>query len=178
MQNMFENLNIPEYDLEAFMKSITYQPEGMSMSLARQLMNEDEKEFSAPMREALILRKALEIIPIGVNSDDIIAGNYGKNFADEDYLKRAKEADEKEFDLSIEYKCRSEDEKIASGRYMLFGIYTPSHTTVNYPLILEKGLKYYEKKIQDRLKKTEKYEYAYTYLNAMQESIETVCRPD
>lgn len=174
MENTFDNLNIPEYDLEAFMKSITYQPEGMSMSLARQMINEIGDEWSAPIKEARILQKALELIPIGIKEDDIIAGNYGKDFADETYLREAKEADEKEFGLSPEYKYRSEEERVASGRYIMFGIYTPSHTTVNYPLILEKGLKYYEKRIQKRLQDTEETQYAYTYLNAMLETINTV----
>ena len=70
MENIFDNLNIPEYDLEAFMKSITYQPEGMSMSLARQMINEIGDEWSAPIKEARILQKALELIPIGIKEDN------------------------------------------------------------------------------------------------------------
>lgn len=166
--------NIPEFDLEAFMKSITYQPEGMSMSLARQMAAGETSGLPAPIREARILRKALELLPIGIGSQDLIAGNYGRRFADETYLEKAKKADEIEFGESIEYKFRCEDERIASGTYMLFGIYTPSHTTVNYPLILNKGLKSYEKQIKNRMQEEKEGSYGFAYLQAMLESIETV----
>ncbi len=174
METTFEILQIPEYDLEAFMKSITYQPKGMSVSLARQMVTEEGEKLPAPLREARILRKALELLPIGINSDDLIAGNYGEKFADEEYLRQAREADEREFDLSVEYKYRSEEERIASSRYLLFGIYTPSHTTVNYPLILRAGLKHYEKQIRERLSVSEETDYACAYWKAMLECIDTV----
>ena len=174
MKEMFEELSIPEYDLEAFMKSITYQPKGMSVSLARRQIVQENPQMAAPLREAMILRRALELLPVGIGDTDLIAGNYGEKYADEVYLKQAEEADEAEFGRSEEYKFRSEDEHIASGRYMLFGIYTPSHTTVNYPQILKKGLRYYEALVNERMKSEPANSYGTMYLQAMKESIGTV----
>ena len=55
MKEMFEELSIPEYDLEAFMKSITYQPKGMSVSLARRQIMQENPQMAAPLREAIML---------------------------------------------------------------------------------------------------------------------------
>jgi formate C-acetyltransferase len=163
------------FDLEAFMKSITYPPLGMTTNLARKQMKNTKgyNSLSAPVREMLILREALKLKPEGLNDDDLIVGNYGPQFADKTLLEQIKEADAAEYGESEEYKVWSEDEAVTSGRYMLFGIYTPSHTCVDYETILAKGLKFYEARIKDR---TEEQidDYGREYLKAMSESIKTV----
>lgn len=158
-----------EFDLEGFMKSITYPPQGMTTNLARRQV----KSASAPEREMLILRKALEILPIGIKEDDIIAGNYGPLFADEALMEAIRQADAEEYGKSEEFRVWDEDERIISGRYMLFGIYTPAHTCVDYGTILKKGLKDYERRIQERLAHPADG-YGKVYLEMMLESVETV----
>jgi formate C-acetyltransferase len=168
----FENLMIPEFSLEDFMKSITYCPEGMSVSLARLLVSDESEKLSTPMRETEILKKALQILPIGINDEDLIAGNYGSSFAEKDYMDKVREANEKEFGKSPEFKVYDEDNRLISGRYMLFGIYTPAHTCVDYDTILQKGLRYYYKKAEEALPKADAY--GKEYLRAMMESVFTV----
>lgn len=169
----FENLKIKEFDLEAFMVSITYPPEGMTMNLARKLVTAEHPELGNLERETAILRKALEILPIGINDTDVIAGNYGPKFAEPELLEAIKKADEEEFAESEEYKVRDEEERLVSGRYMLFGIYTPSHTCIDYETLITKGLNYYKKRIEKRLEQGID-RYGAEYLNAMLYSIETV----
>lgn len=174
MKDLFADLKIPAYDLEAFMKSITYAPDAMPNSLARQIIEQQHPEWPAPLREVCILRKALEMLPIGIHDSDIIAGNYGTCFAQEDYIAAARKADAEIFEKSEEYKYRSEDERITAGRYMLFGIYTPSHTCVDYPKIIKRGLKQFEAEIQQSMRNPKMDEYGKMYLSAMQESIDAV----
>ena len=137
----FENLKSKEFDLEAFMVSITYPPAGMTMNLARKLVTAECPGLGNLERETAILRRALEMLPVGINDTDVIAGNYGPKFADPELLEAIKKADEEEFSGSAEYKVRDEEERLVSGRYMLFGIYTPSHTCVDYETLITKGLK-------------------------------------
>ena len=169
----FDNLKIKEFDLEGFMISITYPPAGMTMNLARKLVMQEQPNLGSLERETTILRRALQMLPIGIHDDDVIAGNYGPEFADSALLEAIKEADEEEFSNSEEYKVKNEEERLVSGRYMLFGIYTPSHTCIDYETLIQKGLKYYKERIEQRL--TEKIDaHARAYLNAMLYSIETV----
>lgn len=131
---------IPAFSIENFMKSITYPPEGMATGLARALVTEQGKDLASPFREAEILRRALELVPIGIDDDDLIAGNYGARYGDAGYLQRSASAQEQDYARSEEYLVHSEDERLASSRYMLFGIYTPAHTCVDYEAILRNGL--------------------------------------
>lgn len=171
----FESVNIPEFSLEDFMKSITFPPGGMTINLARRTLQEsgELEGISAPMAEALVLRKTLELLPIGMHDDDILAGYYGLDFSDVRFAKRAKQAELDEYSESVEYKVWSEDEKIVSGRYMLFGIYTPIHATADYQTIIHQGLRYYEERIKVRL--TQKIDdYGREYLNAMLQTIDAI----
>ena len=173
MQNI-DFWKIKELSLEDFMKSITYPPRGMTTNLARKQINESEesKALSAPMREAAILNRAIELLPIGVREQDIIAGNYGLDFADEELKSAIELADQEEYENSEEYQVWDEEERMISGRYMLFGIYTPSHTCVDYKTILKTGLKGYEARIKARM-----FDgidgYGSEYLKAMLKAIET-----
>ncbi|PWM38339.1 MAG: hypothetical protein DBX46_01935 [Clostridiales bacterium] len=169
----FENLKSKEFDLEAFMVSITYPPAGMTMNLARKLVTAECPGLGNLERETAILRRALEMLPVGINDTDVIAGNYGPKFADPELLEAIKKADEEEFSGSAEYKVRDEEERLVSGRYMLFGIYTPSHTCVDYETLITKGLNHYKERIEKRLAENID-KYATEYLNAMLYSIETV----
>lgn len=165
--------NIKEFDLEAFMISITYPPAGMTMNLARKIVNKERPEAGSLERETAILRKALEMLPIGINSTDMLAGNYGPDFAPEGLMEQIREADEEEYANSEEYKVYDEEERLVSGRYMLFGIYTPSHTCIDYETLIQKGLIHYQKRIQARLGQ-DIDPYAREYLEAMMFSIDTV----
>lgn len=166
--------NIPVFSLEDFMKSITYPPKGMTTNLARKIIRESGKRYySIPEREVDILRKALQLLPIGIRDTDVIAGNYGPEFASPELLSNIEIADKEEYNNSEEYKIYDEDEYIVSGRYLLFGIYTPSHTCTDYKTILDKGLKYYANRIDDRLQQPIDA-YGKDYLCAMRQSIEVV----
>lgn len=167
--------NLKTFDLEAFMKSITYPPKGMTTNLARKQMKNSGSTDTlvSSEQEMLILRRALEILPIGINDDDLLAGNYGVQFSENDLLEQILQADSDEYSESAEYKVWNEEERIISGTYMLFGIYTPSHTCVDYETILTRGLEYYEGRIKERLEK-DIDEYGRKYLYAMLESINTV----
>ncbi|MGI6069757.1 MAG: glycyl radical enzyme domain-containing protein [Blautia sp.] len=169
---MGDNLKeISMFSLEDFMKSITYPPDGMTTNLARaQVMASDTYEW-IPDREVEILRKALMTLPIGINDEDTIAGNYGPKFAEDALLSQIREADTREYGNSEEYKVRDEEERIASGRYMLFGIYTPSHTCADYERILKYGLKDYERRIDQRLEQSIDA-YGKSYLQAMKKTID------
>ena len=91
------------------------------------------------------------LLPIGIRETDTIAGNYGPAFAEASLLNAVKEADSQEYGGSEEYRLHDENEEIASGRYLLFGIYTPSHTCADYERVLKYGLKDYERRIDRRL---------------------------
>lgn len=162
------------FDLEAFMKSITYAPDGMSLGLAREQVESEGSYSCAPDREMRVLRRALEILPIGINREDLIAGNYGEKFADSDYMCLAREASEREYAQSDEFKVAGADERIISGRYMLFGIYTPSHVCMDYENILRRGLKYYAEKALEAAETAD--DFGRDYLKAMAESVQTVQR--
>ena len=69
----FENLKSKEFDLEAFMVSITYPPAGMTMNLARKLVTAECPGLGNLERETAILRRALEMLPVGINDTDVIA---------------------------------------------------------------------------------------------------------
>ena len=56
---------IPRFNLEDFMKSITYPPEGMTTNLARKIVTEEGKYLDNPDREVEILREALMLLPLG-----------------------------------------------------------------------------------------------------------------
>mgnify|MGYP000959000056 CR=1 FL=1 len=164
---------VKEFSLEDFMKSITYPPECMTTNLARKQINESETgKLSAPMREATILDRAIELLPIGIHEQDIIAGNYGTEYTDKEKRDAIDKADREEYQNSEEYKVWDEEERTISGRYMLFGIYTPSHTCVNYESILNNGLKGYEAQIKERLSR-DIDAYGAEYLKAMLKTIET-----
>jgi len=169
MTKDLDALAIPAFDLESFMKSITYAPEGMTVNLARRLV-EQEEDLPAPKREARILQRALEILPIGIHDSDLIAGNYGPAFADPAFLEEIRQADQAEFGGSEEFKVRSEEERQVSGRYMLFGIYTPSHTCIDYGSLINKGLRHYEARVRERLAQPVDG-YGKIYLEAMIENI-------
>lgn len=158
------------FDLEAFMKSITYMPEGMSAFLARKEFKDSGEVLPPPKREMAILRRSLMLLPIGIGKEDLIAGNYGAKFADDAFLQRCRKADEAEFEHSDEYKVNSEDERIVSGNYMMFGIYTPSHTCADYGSIVNRGLKGYEEQIRQRLSENPD-ETGKIYLEAMLDGI-------
>jgi pyruvate-formate lyase len=162
---------IPMFSLEDFMKSITYAPKGMSHNLARAEIEAENDYTCAPDREALILERALSILPIGIHREDLIAGNYGLKFAGDEYVKKVTDADAREFGESPEYKVRDEEERIISGKYLLFGIYTPSHTCVDYETILKKGLKYYKVLTEQAMESADAY--GKDYCNAMIKSIAT-----
>lgn len=165
--------DIKEFDLEAFMISITYPPAGMTMNLARRLVAQERPGAGSLERETAILRKALELLPIGIYETDLIAGNYGPDFASQELMEQIAEADRDEYANSEEYKVHDEEERLASGRYMLFGIYTPSHTCIDYETLITKGLRHYRARIEQRL--GEKIDrFAREYLEAMLFSIETV----
>jgi formate C-acetyltransferase len=176
MSKPYEDLEIPEFDLEDFMKSITYAPEGMSANLARELLKKDEKfnNLSAPLFEAEVIAKTLELLPIGINEDDLIAGNYGVKYATEEYMDKVRKADEYELAQSPQFKIYSDDEKIISGRHVVFGIYTPAHTCMDYGTMITKGLKYYLKKIEHKKKEQQRDGYADVYLRAMETSLKAV----
>lgn len=170
-----DSWNIKEFSLEDFMKSITYPPESMTTNLARKQISGEGQNLSAPMREAAILNRAIELLPIGINESDTIAGNYGPAFADESLKAEIALADKEEYENSEEYKVWDEEERIISGRYMLFGIYTPSHTCVDYKTILTTGLKGYEARIKAQLTKGLDG-YGEEYLQAMLATIEATRR--
>ena len=162
--------NIPVFSLEDFMKSITYPPACMTTNLARKIVRENPVGENIPDREVEILKLALQLLPIGINDEDVIAGNYGPQFADQELINRVAAADEEEYGNSEEYKVYDEEEYLVSGRYLLFGIYTPSHTCIDYQTVIEKGLKYYEARIDERLER-EIDSYGRDYLNAMKKVI-------
>ena len=164
---------IPRFNLEDFMKSITYPPEGMTTNLARKIVTEEGKYLDNPDREVEILREALMLLPIGIRETDTIAGNYGPAFAEASLLNAVKEADSQEYGGSEEYRLHDENEEIASGRYLLFGIYTPSHTCADYERVLKYGLKDYERRIDRRLQQPLD-EYGKIYLHAMKKTIQAV----
>lgn len=171
MEQGFEK--IQKFSLEDFMKSITYPPQGMTTNLARKEILKEEPALGNPAREVEILRRALLLLPIGINETDTIAGNYGPQFADATLLKDIEEADSQEYGNSEEYKLHDEEEEIASGRYLLFGIYTPSHTCANYERVLKYGLKDYERRIRKRLE-CPIDDYGREYLCAMSKTIQVV----
>lgn len=125
---------------------------------------------SIPDREVEILKGALELLPIGIRNEDVLAGNYGPEFASQELIDAIAQADEEEYGGSEEYKVYDEEEYIVSGRYLLFGIYTPSHTCIDYKSILQNGLRYYEQKIDERLTRPMD-EYGRQYLAAMKKAI-------
>lgn len=127
-------------------------------------------------REALILQRAMEILPIGIREQDLIAGNYGKEFAEDEYIKRADAANRRDMADSREYKVEDEEEQILSGQYLLFGIYTPSHTCIEYEKIIHRGLKDYEAGVKESMPHLDAYLDAYgrAYCEAMKISISTV----
>ncbi|MGM9520932.1 MAG: glycyl radical enzyme domain-containing protein [Oscillospiraceae bacterium] len=159
------------FDLEAFMKSITYAPVGMTLGLAREQIEAEGEYICAADRERRILRRAFEILPIGINHEDLIAGNYGEKFADPDYVRAAEDANEREYARSEEFKVY-EDERIISGRYMLFGIYTPSHVCMDYENILRQGLKAYARRAKEAMPSSDGY--GRDYLQAMADSVDTI----
>ncbi|MDR1272618.1 MAG: hypothetical protein LBK04_06515 [Clostridiales Family XIII bacterium] len=161
-----------DFDLEGFMKSITYPPAGMTMNYARALVEAEGENFPAPIREAHIVRKALELLPIGIRDDDLLAGRYGAEFAGDDFVKKMAAADDAEFSESDEYRLPEED-RIASGRHMLFGIYTPSHTCVDYETIVNKGFEHYLERIERRIGEPVD-EYGMVVLEAMKYSVESL----
>lgn len=163
---------IPMFSLEDFMKSIMYAPESMPLALAREEIEAKKSYTSAAQREAMILRRAMELLPIGIRERDLIAGNYGREFADPEYIEKADRANERDMADSQEYKVRSEQERIISGRYLLFGIYTPSHTCIEYDKIVHQGLKAYEARIQESIGHLDTY--GRSYCEAMKMSIGTV----
>ena len=163
--------NIPVFSLEDFMKSITYPPEGMTTNLARKQVTADGIQQNNILdREMEILKRALELLPIGIGDEDVIAGNYGSQFASPELISQIAQADADEYNNSEEYKIYSEDEYMISGRYLLFGIYTPSHICLDYETIISKGLKAYEKRIDDRLMRPIDF-YGRNYLLAMKKGI-------
>ena len=163
--------NIPVFSLEDFMKSITYPPEGMTTNLARKQVTADGIQQNNILdREMEILKRALELLPIGIGDEDVIAGNYGSQFASPELISQIAQADTDEYNNSEEYKIYSEDEYMISGRYLLFGIYTPSHICLDYETIISKGLKAYEKRIDDRLMRPID-SYGRNYLLAMKKGI-------
>lgn len=173
MENKIVKKNIPVFSLEEFMKSITYPPQCMTTNLARKVISEKGNYENIPDREAEILRHALELLPIGIREDDLLAGNYGPEFASDDLIARIREADEQEYAYSREYKVHSEEEYVISGRYLLFGIYTPSHTCIDYETILHKGLKDYRERIEKRLGR-EIDTYGCQYLKSMIKCIDLI----
>ena len=165
---------LPPFNIEDFMKSITYPPRAMSTGLARhQVGKEQEGKMCSALREAEMFCRALQLLPIGIGEADLIAGNYGEQFADEAYIKEAAAFQKADYDHSEEYLVHSEDERLASSRYMLFGIYTPAHTCVDYGTLLELGLGFYEKQIQNKLEE-EISDYSKAYLHAMLKACEGV----
>ncbi len=172
MKDVYSN-ELPKFDLEEFMVSMSYSPEGMTTNLARQIEREVGKKKPVPVREADILDRALQMLPIGIYDDDVFAGNYGPDFTDTRALSDAKEADEAEFTGGEGYRLSTEDEKLISGRYLLFGVYTLAHTCLDYELVINKGLKYLKEKVKDRLAHGID-EYGESYLKAMLKSIGAV----
>ncbi len=100
---------------------MSYSPEGMTTNLARRIERQGACAKPVAMREADIFGRALELLPVGIYDNDLFAGNYGPDFADKAFLDRAKEADDLEFSGGEGYRLETEDEKIISGRYLLFG---------------------------------------------------------
>lgn len=173
MENKMVKENIPVFSLEEFMKSITYPPQCMTTNLARKMVTEKGMYENIPDRETEILRCALELLPIGIREDDLLAGNYGPEFASDELIAGIREADEQEYANSEEYKVRGEEEYVISGRYLLFGIYTPSHTCIDYEAIIYKGLRDYERRIDERLGR-ECDTYGRQYLQAMKKCIHVI----
>ncbi len=173
MRQKIPKENIPVFSLEDFMKSITYPPQCMTTNLARKVITENGNYETILDRETEILKYALELLPIGIREDDLLAGNYGPEFASDELIAKIQEADEQEYTCSEEYKVHSEEEYVISGRYLLFGIYTPSHTCIDYETIISKGLKDYERRIDERLA-GECDAYGRQYLQAMKKCIHLI----
>lgn len=173
MEHKIVKESIPVFSLEEFMKSITYPPQCMTTNLARKVITERGNYENIPDREAEILKYALELLPIGIRENDLLAGNYGPEFAQGELIAKIREADEEEYACSEEYKVHSEEEYVISGRYLLFGIYTPSHTCIDYEAIIRKGLRDYERRMDERLGQACDT-YGAQYLRAMKKCIHLI----
>lgn len=131
---------------------------------------EELKTLPAPTREAMIFKRTCEEIPIEIKRDDLIAGWYGCE-NDVEY----KITENKEFAFMDAY---SQDEiNIKNEFYEKFGCivrFDRAHTCIDYGHIVKYGLKSYEIRVKEELKKENITDSKKTMLEAMLISIDAV----
>ncbi|MBQ4110337.1 MAG: hypothetical protein IJC74_05585 [Clostridia bacterium] len=130
----------------------------------------DIKDLPAEKREALIFKRTCEKIPVSIKKDDLIAGWYGCENG-KDYAV----TDNKDFPFIDAYSKEERETK----NYLeeKFGInirFDKGHTCIDYGNIIKNGLKSYEIKIKNELKKDNLTESKQILLEAMLIALDSV----
>lgn len=135
---------------------------------------EEFENLSAPMREAKLFQKFIEMYPVHIEKDDIFAGWYGFNSDQEmnsAYPPIGENARQFQILPPLEEMPRI-DAFFAQG--FRVGGYDNGHHENNYKEILANGMNWYRTRIETELAKESNDEDKVIYLEAMLESLKGV----
>lgn len=126
-----------------------------------------------PIREALIFRKTVELIPLQIKETDLIAGWYGY----EDDNRQGESSHGSENSFAFYKHLESKDittRQILSDTFITYGGFSSGHTCIDYGKIAEYGLNYYYTTVEAEFSVENPDTQKSIYLKAMLISLDAV----
>lgn len=148
----------------------------LDSSRIRQAYSNEFGDLSAPMREAKLFQKFIEMYPVHIEKEDIIAGWYGFRSEEEmeaAYPPESDEANARSFDI-INPSLKMPYKSTLYTHGFIPGGYDAAHHENNYKEILARGMNWYRTRVEAELAKEGNDAEKVIYLDAMLESLKGV----